>query len=152
MKAAARTSIHHGGRDETAPSAVEPIVGNVICQSVNESSEDETSRKNLYPRTPQQGWNSISLPRLLKFDIAWRVTIEMTTGAVVTMRTRSRSVGALVQPVRETTIRKTIFEIAAMTREGSSATATRGIETRASIRRTCSYGTSTCHVVSTLLR
>jgi len=78
------------------------------------------------------------------------VTIEMTTGAVVTMRTRSRSVGALVQPVRETTIRN--LEIAAMTREGSSATGLAQSKTRASIRRTCSCGTSTCHVVSTLLR
>ena len=47
-----------------------------------------------------------------------RATVEMTTGTIVTMRTRSRWVGALVQPVRETTIRKTILEIAAMTPRG----------------------------------
>src|SRR5437867_7112219 len=29
MNAAARTNIHHGGRDGTAPSAVEPIVGDI---------------------------------------------------------------------------------------------------------------------------
>src|SRR5438552_14926064 len=39
MKAAARTNIHHGGRDKGAPSAVEPTGGNIRANSITEVRE-----------------------------------------------------------------------------------------------------------------
>jgi len=67
-----------------------------------------------------------------------RGTVETTTGATVTTKTRLRWGVVRVQPLRETTTPTMTRGIVTIIHEGSSATATHGIGMKDSTRATCS--------------
>src|SRR5712691_13213291 len=74
-----------------------------------------------------------------------RAIIETTTGRIVATTMGERWVAVRVQTVFETTTPKTTRGIATTIHRGLNVIATRATATRASIRATCSPGTSNCH-------